>query len=280
MHATRLKLAFLAAVVLSSRGFVIVNTKATTRSKQIIKYPTYSSAAAAASKKNNEDEKGSSSVVVESPAPVFVTSHPVLSQVYPALLDHKDTYGHPNIPLGSKEGKQCETLRRLHIQGKLSLEQVELLTNLGFRWHSLEDVYETCEFDKLFDRLVDYRKAEGNISPPKKYPADPELGAWVTGIRRLGRDKVLPAHAERLNAIGFEWTSPRQCGSAFMEQYRQIQSRIAEGEKESVWTASSKVQRWIKAQQEACTKGALSETRKHYMETILGENWKEWKPLE
>jgi hypothetical protein len=206
----------------------------------------------------------------------LVDSHPVVSQVYPALLSHKEVYGHPNIPLGSKEGKQCETLRRLHIQGKLSDDLVDLLTKLGFRWHSLEDVYETCNFDDLYQRLIEYSKETGNLSPPKKFPADPELGAWVTGIRRLGHDKVLPAHAERLNAIGFEWTSPRKCGSAFMEQYREIQARLTDGEAD-IWDSDVRVQRWVKAQQEACARGALTETRKHYMATLLGEDWMDWK---
>jgi hypothetical protein len=206
----------------------------------------------------------------------IISSHPVLSQVYPALLDYKQKYGHPNIPLGSKEGKQCQTLRRLHIQQKLSDQQVELLTDLGFYWHSLEDVYQTSDFDVLFQRLLDYQQRESDVSPPKKYPADPELGAWVTGIRRVGQDKVLAEHAQRLDAIGFQWTSPRTCGSSFMQQYRELQGRLADGQ-DDIWN-DSKVQAWIKAQQEATARGSLSETRKHYMSTLLGKGWQEWKP--
>ena len=213
----------------------------------------------------------------ETTLPPAVSSHPVLSQVYPALLTHNEKYGNPNIPLGSKEGKQCQTLRRLQIQGKLSTDQVDMLTQLGFRWHSLEDVYETADFNELYARLLNYVKATGNVSPPKKYPADPELGAWVTGIRRLGQDKVLSEHAQRLNAISFEWKSPRKCGSAFMEQYRSILSRISDGDPE-VWN-DGKVRGWVLAQQDACTRGTLSETRKHYMATILGDDWMNWKSL-
>ena len=207
--------------------------------------------------------------------PAAVSSHPVLSQVYPALLVHNEKYGNPNIPLGTKEGKQCQTLRRLQIQGKLSPEQVDVLSQLGFRWHSFEDVYETADFDDLYARLLEYGKATGNVSPPKKYAADPELGAWVTGIRRLGQEKVLPEHAQKLNAISFEWTSSRKCGSAFMEQYRAIQARISDGDRE-VWN-DDKIRGWVKAQQDASAKGTLSETRKHYMATILGDGWMNWK---
>jgi hypothetical protein len=208
----------------------------------------------------------------------IISSNPVLSQVYPSLIEYKEKYGHPNIPLGSKEGKQCQTLRRLHVQEKLSEDQVKLLTDLGFYWHSLEDVYKTSDFDELYGRLVGYSKATGDVSPPKKYPPDPELGAWVTGIRRVGIEGIQPEHAEKLNAINFQWTSPRKCGSAFMQQYREIQTRNASGEKD-ILANDVKVQAWVKAQQDACARGALSETRKHYMETVVGDNWMEWKPL-
>lgn len=207
----------------------------------------------------------------------IVAAHPVLLKVYSAMIDYKEMYGHPNIPLGCKEGKQCETLRRLQIQGKLSAKIVDFLTDLGFRWHSLEDVYETSNFDDLYDRLIAYRNEEGGVSPPKKYPADPELGAWVTGIRRLGPNKVLPEHVTRLNAIHFEWISSRKCGSAFMEQYRNIKELIDGGEL-GMWTEDKKVQRWVRAQQDAFSRGALSDTRNHYMQTLLGEHWTEWKP--
>lgn len=50
-----------------------------------------------------------------------------------------------------------------------------------------------------------------------------ELGAWVTGIRRLGK--------ECFDGAGFVWVSSRKCGSKFMEQYRQIQQRLQENNK-------------------------------------------------
>jgi len=194
---------------------------------------------------------------------------PVLRQVYPALLEHKRQYGNPNIPLGTSEGRQCQTLRRLHIQQKLTDDEVLLLENLGFLFHSLEQVYETGDFDDLYQRLLKYLQETGDVSPPKKYPADPELGAWVTGIRRLGPNKVQPEHVDKLNDISFQWTSNRKCGSAFMKQYRQIQERLA-AEGDSV-LEDADIQKWIQAQREAAPR--MSETRKHYMERLLGRDW-------
>lgn len=194
---------------------------------------------------------------------------PVLSQVYPALVSFKDKFGHANIPLGSSEGRQCETLRRLHVQGKLVESDVTILNELGFRWHSLEDVYYTADFDALLCRLQEYAKLhDGDVSPPKKYEPDPELGAWVTGIRRVGRQGVQSSHAAALDEIGFSWTSKRQCGSSFMNQYRDMK-RFKDDVGDEAFLENEKVQLWIRAQQDAAARGTLSETRVHYMEQLI-----------
>jgi hypothetical protein len=138
----------------------------------------------------------------------IVASHPVLQKVYPALLKHIELYGHPNIPLGSPEGKACETLRRVQLPPAV----VNLLDGLNFRWESLENAYDTSDFDTLFQRLHDY-SARYNTSPPKKYATDPELGAWVTALRRIGPTGVAAEHVQRLEQINFEWqTTQRKCG--------------------------------------------------------------------
>ena len=217
-------------------------------------------------------------------------SSPVLKQVYRKLLEHLSEFGNPNIPLGTSDGRQCETLRRLAIQQKLTPTEVEALDTIGFRWHSLEDVYYTAEFDKLFQRLLDYqamiqkkikeRTEDANVSlfPPKKYAQDPELGAWVTGLRRVGRDGVTPEHLEALEKMNFAWVSQRACGSKFMQQYRALCERLeksadSDGSSKEVWKDEA-VQQWIKAQRDAASRNGLSETRQHYMETLLGKDWK------
>ena len=202
---------------------------------------------------------------------------PVLQQVYPLMLDYVDRYGHPNIPLKIEGGRQCVVLRRLHTQQKLADSDVELLDSLHFTWHSLEDVYEANKerFDEFLNKLKAYAEEnEGVLSPPKKYPADPELGAWVTGIRRLKMaDAVDPSHVKALDKLGFLWVSPRSCGSKFMLQYRDIQKRLSKIEEaDAVWSDPAIV-KWVYAQQQA----DLSGTRKHYMSQLLGPDWKEWK---
>jgi hypothetical protein len=203
---------------------------------------------------------------------------PVLKQVYPALISFKQRFGHVNIPLGSSDGRKCETLRRLQIQGKLSQKDFEALDELRFRWHSLEDVYHTVNFADLYKRLLEYGiQNGGDLSVPKKYAPDPELGAWVTGVRRVGRAGVEPSHAEALDEVGFPWESPRKCGSSFMKRYREIKEmKDREEPLGTAFLSDEMVKAWIRAQQEAAKRGSLSETRMHYMEQLV-PGWLEWE---
>lgn len=191
----------------------------------------------------------------------------VLKSVYLDMVDFSRKNGNPNIPLGSKEGRQCEQLRRLAVQGKLSEPEMELLLKMNFRFYSLEQVYETADFSELYQRLLKYRdENDGDVSPPKKYTKDPELGAWVTGIRRKGKEQLIPEHAEQLEAIQFDWVSPRGCGSQFMLQYRDLLRR--KSQEEDIFQDEA-TRKWLRTQQEAAKRGTLSETRHHYMEALM-----------
>lgn len=201
-------------------------------------------------------------------------SSPVLKQTCGKLLEWKEKYGHPNIPLKNDGGNACQVLRRLHVQKKLTTDEVEWLEEIGFRFHSLEDVYRFADFDTLFDRLLAYEEAHpnNNFQVPKKCPEDPELGAWVTGLRRLGKEGVNPEHERRLSEINFVWKSARKCGSKFMIKYRELVKQVELDGLDTVMDDPTTIS-WIVAQQLALKRGTLSQTRVQYMGQLFGETW-------
>lgn len=224
----------------------------------------------------------------------------VLKQVYPAILKHIEEYGNPNIPLGTKDGNRCRILRRMAFQQTLSPEEMQLLDELNFRLTNFEDVYEEADFDACLNRLIKYEEEQkSNYQIPKKYHPDPELGAWVTLIRRLGKSNIESKRREKLDAIGFAWKSTRKCGSAFMSAYKafklQCQSvcRVTSSSSTSVDTDAvsyelvdseglrtiledASVQKWLRTTRDAFQSGKLSDSRIGYMDKLPGFDWRQW----
>ena len=220
----------------------------------------------------------SSSATTPSECPGFVTSE-VLRQVYPDLTENIAEFGHPNIPLGTTAGKQCKTLRRLAFQNKLAAEEMQLLDGMGFRWSSLEDVYEEADFDDCLSRLVEYERVhQTGYQIPKKCREDPELGAWVTMIRRIGQEGIDDGRRERLDNIGFAWVSTRKCGSSFMTNYRQVWDAIASSDDTGGIDAvleNEGMVKWLRAQSEAADKGNLSSDRIEYLDKLSSDlDWR------
>ena len=207
--------------------------------------------------------------------PEFIKS-PVLQQVYPDLIINIEKYGHPNIPLGTEAGRYCKTLRRLATQKKLTEDEMHLLESLGFRFNSFEDIYKEADFDDCLCRLIQYEhENKTNFQIPKKYKQDPELGAWVTVIRRIGKENIEADRREKLDAVGFAWVSTRKCGSSFMKIYREIK----DGGPDSILGDEKKL-KWLKAQKEIYLNGKLSAEREEYLNRIFPvESGLDWKNL-
>ena len=80
----------------------------------------------------------------------------------------------------------------------------------------------------MLSKLIDYHAEFKTYQIPKKYEPDPELGAWVTMLRRLHKTDHLPQiQIDKLNALEFEWISTRKCGSSFMKKYREVLSYLS-----------------------------------------------------
>jgi hypothetical protein len=199
-------------------------------------------------------------------------------------------YGNPNIPLGTTDGKRCKTLRRLAFENKLTAEEMDLLSSMNFRFNSLEEIYEEADFDDCLKRLVAYEKEHNdNYQIPKKYKLDTELGAWVTMIRRIGRDEISTDRRNKLDDIKFSWVSSRKCGSAFMKNYRLLKESLEAYSKvndEGMWEVVDKegvmavlsdetVMKWVRAQRAAAEMGNLVEARCDFLDQLPGLDWRE-----
>ena len=159
----------------------------------------------------------------------------------------------------------------------MSPDEVNLLTDLGFRFNSFEDVYTECDFDEMLEKLKRYHAEYKTYQIPKKYQIDPELGAWVTMLRRLYRTNDLPEdEVKKMDDIDFEWISTRKCGSAFMSGYREVLEKLnGAADVEKLVKEDVEMRKWFHAQKCAYENGKLSESRAQYLNDLPGIDWKD-----
>jgi hypothetical protein len=100
--------------------------------------------------------------------------------------------------------------------------------------------------------------------------------AWVTTLRRLRQKNELPKmQIDKLDAVGFEWNSTRECGSSFVKRYREVLSYLSQvveagGEVKELVYEDTEIMKWIDAQRQAYESGKLSESRAQYMDDLPG----------
>uniref|UniRef100_A0A7S2HDX1 Helicase-associated domain-containing protein n=1 Tax=Haptolina brevifila TaxID=156173 RepID=A0A7S2HDX1_9EUKA len=190
------------------------------------------------------------------------------------LSDYARQWHNADAPLNTDLGRWCAVQRRLHMEGKLSERRETALAALDFSWESpsqVDNPEERYDWDKMCAHFVEYRAEHGDGQVPKKFQPDPALGGWVAAVRRKGA-ALGPKRVAALDAIGFEWKSTRQCGSAFMKMFRELRMfRDAHGHTDA--PHDTELGRWCAAQRHIHKQGKLSETRAAYLEGI-GFEWR------
>ena len=128
-------------------------------------------------------------------------------------LRYKESTGNSNTPmsyktatgyrLGSWQNDQRDNYRK----GKLSLERIKRLEELGFKWEIIEELFE-----KGFQETLLYKETTGTPNAPRNYETDEgyRLGIWQKTQRyKYNIGKLSEKRIEQLEAIGFTWEHKR-----------------------------------------------------------------------
>ena len=136
------------------------------------------------------------------------------------LKRYKETHGHVNvsIPVDKSLAQFCVQTRYTHNnpgkckRKKLTIENIARLDALGFNWMLKE--YVMRSFDERIEDLEKYKRTHGHLSLKKH--EDSSLYQFCAGVRHSllhdekdGKRKLTVERIARLDAIGFEWTTPR-----------------------------------------------------------------------
>ena len=93
--------------------------------------------------------------------------------------------------------------RKAHRRGQLKKEYVSRLDAIGFSWDAWAEKEELWE--RMFAKLVDYKKRFGNPDVPEDWPEDPGLGKWVAKQRvALARPPMPRDRSTKLRRLGLK----------------------------------------------------------------------------
>jgi hypothetical protein len=131
--------------------------------------------------------------------------------LFDALVKYKEENGHCILrrPWEDKIlGRWVNRQRSCLAAGLMKPERKDKLDELGFVWKvgvcDGSSSLQERTWDELYERLLEFQEEHGHCRVPRSFDKW-DLGTWVSSQRRANLT-IDHRRAERLNAIGFEWT--------------------------------------------------------------------------
>lgn len=188
------------------------------------------------------------------------------------LVEFKAEHGHCNVPGSWTKNKQLAkwvTHRRsARLRGTISREKVRQLDEIGFDWNPIGSIWE-----QRYLELEAYKKQFGDCMVPAKWPANPELGAWVRGQRRLiTANKLSSDRLARLITLGFETDPLTVQWERKFHDLEQFKNKYGHCNVPGEWKANPELSNWVSVQRSFKRKQKL-DAEKIQKLTQIGFDW-------
>ncbi|HRJ08029.1 MAG TPA: helicase associated domain-containing protein [Prosthecobacter sp.] len=129
--------------------------------------------------------------------------------MFQQLVEFKKEHGHTNVPQRSHRYAELATWVRNQRAAKahnrlIIAERGRRLDEIGFVWR----LVERNAWERMFDRLVEFKKLHGHCNVPQKGGGDKLLGKWVNTQRtHFKRGTLKPERVQQLKEVGFVWNT-------------------------------------------------------------------------
>ncbi|VEU40454.1 unnamed protein product [Pseudo-nitzschia multistriata] len=186
----------------------------------------------------------------------LTTSNKKWEIMYQRLVEYKQKHGTTCVPQQYKaDPKLANWVRHQRAHCKKE-DRIDLLNQIGFVWKLRNCSYWGDEaWEKMYQRLVEYKQKHGTTQVPFNYKADPQLGNWVSK-QRIGckrKDRI-----GLLNQIGFVWKH-RNHSCWDDEAWENMYQRLVEYKQKHGTTcvpanykADPKLGHWVRTQRTCC----------------------------
>lgn len=130
-------------------------------------------------------------------------------EMFQQLVEFKKEQGHTNVPQRSPEYAELATWVRNQRAAKthnrpIIAERGKRLDEIGFVWR----LVERNAWERMFDRLVEFKKLHGHCNVPQKGGGDKRLGKWVNTQRtHYKRGTLRTDRVRQLEEVEFVWNT-------------------------------------------------------------------------
>ena len=123
-----------------------------------------------------------------------------------------------------------ESKRKTMATMSMTLERVEKLEAIGFVWNHNDENWQ-----RNYNKLVQFNREHGHTFVPIKYTADPSLGLWVSCQRyaktscAADSPRMTPERERLLNEVNFVWDAHEARWHQFYNEYSSFTQRTYPG---------------------------------------------------
>ena len=190
------------------------------------------------------------------------------NEMYVSLLEFKNLYGHCNVPRDWQSTPELShwvnRQRSQYRKGRLDIENIKRLEEIGFLWNVRENVWE-----KRFLELSRFKANIGHCNVPDKWRENQKLSHWV-GVQRRNYLKGKTNHERitRLNEIGFVWEPIDASWSERFSELIKFKELNGHCRVPQRFAENPKLGRWAARQRKSIRRKQLSKERARLLEEI------------
>ena len=158
------------------------------------------------------------------------------------LIEYKNRYGDCRVPFNWTENRELSrwvgTQRQDKKKGRLVVEKVSRLTEIGFDWNRSDS-----DWKKNFSVLSEFFRQKGHLNVPEEWTAQPGLRGWVNKQREsYKKGKLREDQIAMLEKLGFVWNPVDEAWNiryeelvAFKKRHRHCDVRERDNLKLAQW---------------------------------------------
>jgi superfamily II DNA or RNA helicase len=202
-------------------------------------------------------------------------------EMFIALSEYKEKYGHCNVPRQWVENKKLATWIRTqrgeYQKGKLSEDRIKRLEEIGFVWEKLESQWE-----EMFTMLKEYKDKCGDCNVPKQWAENKQLATWIrTQREEYQKGKLSNDRIKRLEEIGFEWNPFDSRWEEMFIALTEYKEKHGHCNVSSRWAENNQLGTWVHRQRSNYQNKTISKDRIKRLEEIgfvwekFDSKWKE-----